>query len=145
MGYDHTAYFRQLLERVNSAVTVQFREIEPREMEIKLNDCHPNVDRYIEKHRGSKAVRGWMFCPCTSAGRYTFIAHSVVEENDQLFDITPLDPNTPREGLVFLRHLGSEDDFSVIKISCAYVLYPPLRYEEWHESHLPVQEDTADP
>jgi hypothetical protein len=41
------------------------------------------------------------------------MAHSVVDENGQLVDITPLDPNTPREGLVFLKHLGTEEDFSV--------------------------------
>jgi hypothetical protein len=138
MGYDHTAYFQRLLERVNSAVTVRFREVELREGEIKLNDCHRNVDRWIENHPETKAVRGWPFWPANEAGRYTFMAHSVVEENDQLFDITQLDPNTPREALVFLRHLGTEEDFSAMKTPCATVLYPPFNYDEWHESQLPV-------
>lgn len=35
MGYDYTAYFQQLLERVNSAVTVRF-------CEVQLSEGKPN-------------------------------------------------------------------------------------------------------
>lgn len=51
------------------------------------------------------------------------MAHSVVDGNGDLVDITPLDPNTPREGLVFQKHLGTEEDFSAMKISCSRDLY----------------------
>jgi hypothetical protein len=145
LGYDYATYFHHVLECVNSAVTVRFREVEPREGETKLNDCHRNVDRWIQNHPEIKAVRGWLFWPANEAARYTLMAHSVVGENDQLFDITSLDPNTPREGLVFLRHLAREEDFSAMKTPCATVLCPPFNYDEWHESQLPVQADATNP
>lgn len=145
MGYDYTAYSQQLLERVNSALTVRFREVQLSEGETKLNDCHRNVDCWVENYPETMAVRGWLFWPPNLAGQYTFMAHSVLDENGQLVDITPLDPNTPREGLVFLRHLGTEEDFSAMKQRCSTVLYPPPSYDEWHESQLGVLEDTTNP
>jgi hypothetical protein len=56
---------------------------------------------WIENHPETKAVRGWLFWLPNDAGQYNFMAHSVVDENGQLVDITPFDPNTTREGLVF--------------------------------------------
>jgi hypothetical protein len=141
MGYDYTAYFQQLRERVNSAVAVPFREVQLNGCEIKLNDCHGNVDRWVKNHPEAKAVRGWLFWPSDGVGRYTFMAHSVVDENGQLVDITPLDPNTPREGLVFLKHLGTEEDFSAMKTRCPRVLYPPFTQDEWRDSQLPAAEE----
>jgi hypothetical protein len=140
MGHDHTAYFQQLLERVNSALTVQFREVQLNGGETKLNDCHRNVDRWVNNHPEAKAVRGWLFWPPNGAGQCTLMAHSVVDENGQLVDITPLDPNTPRGGLVFLKHTGTEEDFSIMKRSCSQVLYPPFTYDAWHDSQLPALE-----
>jgi hypothetical protein len=85
------------------------------------------------------------FWPPGLAGHYTFMAHSVLDEKGQLVDITPLDLNTPREGLAFLRHLGTEEDFSAMKTPCSIVLYPPFSYDEWHDSQLQVLEDTTNP
>lgn len=144
MGYDYIAYFQQLLERVNSAVTVRSCEVQLNEGKPKLNDCHRNVG-WIENHPETKAVRGWLFWPPNDAGQYNFMAHSVVDENAQLVDITPLDPNTTREGLVFLRHLGKEEDFLVMKTRCSTVLYPPFSYDEWHDSQLSGVEDALKP
>jgi hypothetical protein len=141
MGYDYTAYFQQLRERVNSAVRVPFHEVQLKGEEPRLNDCHRNVDCWVKNHPETKAVRGWLFWPPNEAGQYTFMAHSIVDENGQLVDITPLDPNTRREGLVFLKHLGTEEDFSVMKTPCSRVLYPPFTYDEWHDSQLPVVEE----
>jgi hypothetical protein len=73
------------------------------------------------------------------------MAHSVVDENGQLVDITPLDPNTPREGLVFLNHLGTEEDFSVMKTHCSVVRYPPFTYDEWQNGPLPELEEALNP
>jgi hypothetical protein len=145
MGYDYTAYFQRLRERVNSAVTVPFREVQLNEGEPKLNDCHRNVDFWVKNHPDTKAVRGWLSWPPNEAGQYTFMAHSVVDENGQLVDITPLDPNTPREGLVFLKHLGTEEDFSVMKTPCSQVLYPPFTRDEWRDSQLPGLEESMNP
>jgi hypothetical protein len=146
MGYDYTAYFQRLLERVESACAVGFREAEPCEGEMKANDCHRNVDRWVEHHPESKAVRGWLFWPANEAGRYTFMAHSVVKEQGQLFDITPLDANTPRQGLVFLKHLGTEAEFLRMKTTCSNVVFPPFTYDEWRDQPFPEPEtlDGAD-
>jgi hypothetical protein len=57
----------------------------------------------------------------------------VVEENGELIDITPIDKNTPREGLLFLTHPGSEAEFAVMKTACSQVLYPPLTMAELQE------------
>jgi len=73
------------------------------------------------------------------------MAHSVVEENGQLFDITPLDRNTPREGLVFLKHHGTEEEFLRMKTTCSNVLYPPFTYDEWHDHLLPLPDDAMNP
>jgi hypothetical protein len=134
MGYDYTHYFQQIRERVNSAVTVPFREVQLNGGEPRLNDCHRNVDCWIKNHPEAKAVRGWLFWPQNGAGQCTFMAHSVVDENGELVDITPLDPNTPREGLVFLKHVGTEEDFSAMKKTCSVVLYPPATFDEWREN-----------
>ena len=47
---------------------------------------------------------------------------------------TPLGPNTPREELVFLKHLGVEEDFSAMKTTGSVVLYPPVTFDEWREN-----------
>ncbi len=64
------------------------------------------------------------------------MAHSVLEENGGLVDITPLDPNTLRDALLFLKHLGTEEDFTPMKRECSQVFYPPLTYDQWHESQV---------
>ena len=50
MVYDYTAYFQQLLERVNSAVTVPFREVQLNGGEPQLNECHNNVGSWVKDH-----------------------------------------------------------------------------------------------
>lgn len=142
MGDEHGIYFQQLFERVNSAVKVPFRKVLLNQGEPRLNDCHGNVDCWIKTHPETKAVRGWLFWPPDATGHYRFMAHSVLDENGELIDITPIDPNTPPDGLVFLRHEGTEEAFSAMKTACSEVVYPPLTYDEWHESQIAELEDT---
>jgi hypothetical protein len=59
-------------------------------------------------------------------------------------DITPIDENTPREGLRFLRHVGTEEEFNVLKLPFSQFFYPFMSVEEWPESQLQVQEEEAD-
>lgn len=126
---------------MNSAVTVPFRKVKLNGREIKLNDCHGNLDAWVKNQPETRPVRVWLFWPPNEAGQYTFMAHSVVDENGQLVDITPLDPNTPREGLVFLKHPGTEKDFSVIKTTCSWVLYPPFTQDEWQQGQFPTLDE----
>jgi hypothetical protein len=143
MHQQRNTYFQQLVERVDSAVKVPFRKVRLDGVEPKLNDCHGNVHCWIRTHPETSAVRGWLFWPPDPAGRYRFMAHSVVDENGQLVDLTPIDPNTLREGLRFLRHEGAEKDFESMKIVCSEVLYPPMTIEELQASHLVDLEEEA--
>ena len=141
---DYDAYFRKLLERVNLAVKVPFREVRLNGWEPKISDCHANVDHWVQHHPETTAVRGWLIWGSNEAGQYRIIAHSVLDESGDLVDITPIDQNTPRDGLLFLRHLEKEEDFSAMKISCSEVLYPPISFEEWQVSQLAALEEATD-
>jgi hypothetical protein len=136
MAYDYSEYFRRLYERVNTAAKVPYREVGLEDWQPELNKCHDNVDFWIEHHGNDLAVRGWIFWLPDETGRCTFRAHSIVQENGTLVDITPIDSNTPRDGLLFLRHLGTEEDFEPMKTVCSEVLYPPMTMEELQASHL---------
>ena len=92
----------------------------------------------------AKAVRGWLFWGPGVDGRYNIMAHSVVDEAGVLVDITPIDENTPREGLRFLRHVGTEEEFNVLKEPFSQFFYPFMSVEEWRESQQPVQEEEED-
>jgi hypothetical protein len=134
MANDYSEYFRRLYERVDVAVEVQFREVSLEGWQPELNKCHDNVDYWRKHHAESCAARGWIFWPPDETGRCKFMAHSVVQENGTLVDITPIDRNTPRESLRFLSHPGTEAEFQSMKVVCAEALYPPITSEEWHES-----------
>ena len=90
MVADSNEYFRQLLQRVDQAVKVPFRAVSHEGWQPEPNKCHENVDCWVKHHPQSSAARGWMFWPSVLPGRYEFRAHSVVEEDGGLFDITPM-------------------------------------------------------
>ena len=136
MRDEYNTYFQQLLEGESVAAKVPFREVQLNGWEPRKGDCHGNVDFWIRHHPETKAVRGWLFWKPDAAGRYLIMAHSVLDENGQLVDITPIDQNAPRDGLLFLKHLGTEEDFSAMKISCSQVFYPPVTFNEWQESQV---------
>ena len=133
MACNYSKYFKRLYERRIEAVKVQFREVRFKGWQPVPNKCHDNVDHWVNCHTQSKAVRGWIFWPPDETGRCTFMAHSVVEENGELIDITPIDENTPRKGLFFLTHLGSEAEFALMKTACSQVPYPPVTMVELRE------------
>jgi hypothetical protein len=142
MNYD--SYFSELLERESDAEKVRFRGVSRSDWSPKKNDCHNNVDYWVAHHHEIKVVRGWLFWGPNEALQYNLMAHSVIDDDGALVDITPLDENTPREALRFLRHLGTEEKFAIMRVPCSHVLYPPISFEEWRESQLPIQEEEAD-
>jgi hypothetical protein len=142
MNYD--TYFRKLIERESEAVKVPFRAVMCDEGGRKKNDCHNNVDYWVTNHPGVSAVRGWLFSGPGEDGRYNIMAHSVVDEADALVDITPIDESTPREGLRFLQHDGSEEEFNAMKVPFSQIFYPFMSFEEWSESQMPIQEEITD-
>jgi hypothetical protein len=141
MAEDHSNYFGQLLKRKEDAVRVRFLEVESEGWRPCANDCHNNVDEWTVRRPKSRAVRGWLFWEPDETGRYTFMAHSVVEESGRLMDITPIDANTPREGLWFLPHSGNEVEFQAMKTACSCVVYPPITTDEWRACQtVPIDE-----
>jgi hypothetical protein len=59
-----------------------------------------------------------------------YIAHSVVQEGEELYDITPLNPSdlSPQ----FLKHKGTQAEFDELNITWTgrfYPFYIELRYE----------------
>lgn len=141
---DHETYFRQLLEREGAAVAIPYCAVRHTDWEPAKNACHGNVDYWVTRHPGAKPVRGWLFWGPGEDGRYNIMAHSVVDEAGTLVDITPIDENTPREGLRFLRHLGSEEEFSALKVRFSQFFYPFISREDWLESQLPIREQETD-
>lgn len=133
---EYNTYFQRLLDRVSLATKVPFREVRLDGWEPKMNDCHCNVDFWVQHHPETEAVRGWLFWSANEAGQRLFMAHSVLEESFQLVDITPIDRNTPREGLLFLKHEGTEQEFSGMRIHYPQFLYPPLTFYDWRESQV---------
>jgi hypothetical protein len=135
--------FRAVLAPVDLqvAMTVPSRQVHLDDWKPAPNKCHENVNHWIRRNPECTAVRGWIFWPPDETGCCRFMAHSVVEEKDNLIDITPIELDTPREMLVFLRHLGTEEEFEPMKTACAEVVYPPITWEEWHESQTSAETD----
>jgi hypothetical protein len=123
------SYFVSLCARADNreAVVVPFVRVRDREWEPKSTFCHPNADHWESLEPDRKAVRGWLICGTDLAGGYTFGAHSVVEENGELYDITPHDcpsasPEPPR---LFLRHAGEKRAFDDMLPECNCVSFNP--------------------
>lgn len=142
MNYD--SYFSGLMERESDAERVPFREVSRGDWSPKKNDCHNNVDYWVMHYPEVKAVRGWLFWGPGADGRYHIMAHSVADELGVLVDITPIDENTPRDGLQFLRHLGTEDEFNVLKVPFSQCFYPFMSFDDWRDSQTAIQEEEAD-
>ncbi len=142
MNYDR--YFRELLERESEATKVPYRSVAAHEWNPEKNDCHHNVDYWVTRHSELRAVSGWLFWGPGGDGRYNLMAHSVVDEAGALVDITPIDENTPRQALRFLRHQGSEEEFAAMKVTCSQVFYPFMSFEEWRDSQQSMREEYND-
>jgi hypothetical protein len=141
---NHDSYFSELLERESDAERVPFRAVSRGDWSPKKNDCHNNVDYWVMHYPEIKAVRGWLFWGPGEDARYHIMGHSVTDEAGVLLDITPIYENTPRDGLRFLLHVGTEDEFDVLKVPFAQFLDPFISFEEWRESQLPIQEEETD-
>lgn len=141
MEHDYNEYFARLAERTTGGLRIQFRQVQHDGWEPKLNDCHENVDYWTARRSDCKAVRGWLFWPPDASGRWRFMAHSVVEERGELVDITPIDSYTRRDDLLFLTHLGSDEEFEAMKIPFSEYLYPPMTMDEWRAGQLVVESE----
>src|SRR5882672_334123 len=84
------AYEASVCHRLCQAERVPFQEVSLPDWRPSFDDCHGNVNRWVEANRGTTAVRGSV--TYADFGLATGLtAHSVVRGADgQLFDITPL-------------------------------------------------------
>jgi len=115
-------YFASLHSRLGEAEDVPFREVSIADWQPKLAECHNNVERWTTGYEGRTRVRGWLTWGDDASGSFHLIAHSVVEEDGLLYDITPIDPNTPRPK--FLRHVGDKESFDAMQLTWSWTTYP---------------------
>lgn len=80
--------------------------------QAKPHECHSNVDRWVAEHPECAVVRGWLIYDYTLGVHpvVRFQAHSVLEENGRLVDITP---NEARQRPPFLRHPEGNEMFDL--------------------------------
>jgi len=124
-------YFQSLYARRHSAARIRHRSVSIGDWVPERNRCHANVDHFVKLNQCSKAVRGWMIISEDANGRCWFEAHSVIEEQGELLDITL--PDQAACNLIrFLRHVGTEEEFWKIAIDGGHrqMLYPPLTHQE---------------
>jgi len=116
------SYFARLNERLGDAEHFPFKRVRIGDWEPLQNRCHDNVDRWVIENQGCEAVRGWLIGASSGDGGKMYIAHSIVREGGDSYDITPLNP--PDLRLQFLRHEGTQMEFDELKITWTGKFYP---------------------
>ena len=116
------SYFASLQSRLDEASRVPFKAVSIAEWLPLPSQCHKNVDYWIAGRLKSRRVRGWLTWGKDEAGSCLFIAHSIVDDNGILYDITPIDSNTPP--LIFLKHIGSREAFDAMQPTWSSSVYP---------------------
>jgi len=87
---DYTEYAAQLYERRREGVILQRVVINIDGWVPVANECHNNVTRLCQLRAEIYPVRGWLFHDYFGMRDYVlFTAHSAVENNGILCDITP--------------------------------------------------------
>jgi hypothetical protein len=100
------ALAQQLYDRRREGVPVSFEKVSLGDREPERGKCHDNVDAWVVLHPADSAVRGWLVEDAEAFGFVKFVAHSVVERDGKLIDIT-----YPDGGYAFIRHIGETDEF----------------------------------
>jgi len=105
-------YEQQVCDCLANAQAVPFRQVALGAWKPEIADCHANVDRWIEVNPECTAVRGWVVCASYGEGMVGVTAHSVVKGSDgHLYDITPVNDERMRPGMLFVPHSGDEASF----------------------------------
>jgi hypothetical protein len=82
-----------------------------------FNACHSNVDWWVQRHAGFRAVRGWLVFDFSRASTelievVRFVAHSVLQGPDEtLIDITP---TLAKRRYPFIVHPGGSNEYAQI-------------------------------
>lgn len=117
------AYLKALYERRHTASPMKYRCVQTEDWKPERSRCHPNVDYWVSLHPDLNPVRGWMISSEDGDGRCLFVAHSVVGDAGELYDIT-LSGQEECNLNPFLRHLGTEEEFKVIRERHPQIVYP---------------------
>jgi hypothetical protein len=112
---ERQAYVTAFCQRMHEATRVPFVPVTMDDWQPQVGDCHNNVTAWVARHPDHVAVRGWVTWHAVYNG-VRLTAHSVVQALDgSLFDITPLINESYRQGMRFVRHVGDEQTFWVMK------------------------------
>lgn len=136
-------YFASLHSRLHEAEHMQRRRVEFEGWKPEPAKCHENVDFWVSLNPNMKAVHGWMVISRYPDGRCIYNAHSVIEEDGALYDIT-LREDVACEYIPFLRHVGIDEEFMVLKEHHSQFTYPPISYDEWREAQSIQTEECED-
>lgn len=103
----------ELYSKRADARVVRYEARQAADFEAYPHECHGNVDRWVASHPGSGCVRGWLIYDYALSAfpMVRFQAHSVLEENGRLVDITPVEV---RERHPFLRHPDGNEMFDLL-------------------------------
>jgi hypothetical protein len=132
------SYFESLQSRLDHFEFMNRRRVSFADWQPEPAKCHENVDFWVAHNQTLKAVRGWMVTTSVGSDRCVYEAHSVIEDEGALYDITLRD-DVACERIPFLRHLGSEEEFLTMRgEGRAQFLFPPIPFDEWSAAQLPT-------
>ncbi|WP_421993858.1 hypothetical protein [Roseococcus sp.] len=132
LAMNERKYELDVLSRVESGLHVPFREVSLGGRPPVEGSCHDNVDEWVRLNPECRAIRGWA---ANDGNSHT--AHSVVkDECGNLFDIT-----VKYGSSLFVRHIGSEEDFRR-KVKCKHTIrYPDDLRDRLIAAQLRIFED----
>ena len=121
-------YETAICKELPRARVVGFKKIAVGDWVPTYNECHKNVDRWIEATPTHEAVRGWVVykeCAIRATLGLELTTHSVVRnETGDLFDITPLLDERQRPSMRFVAHIGDEAVFWVLERTNRFICCP---------------------
>ena len=102
--------------RLKASQVVPFKEVSVGDWRPERSRCHDNVDIWIKSNPRHVAVRGWVVYASDGKDSVGLTAHTVVkDENGNLFDITPIEDERARPGMIFVFHLGNDVSFHALR------------------------------
>lgn len=86
----------ELYARRETATPAPFRDVAIGDWSPRLQDCHANVEKWVNHHPEHEAVHGWLYMG-DNLHPVRFVSHSVLRgEDGKLFDITPMGPTSTK-------------------------------------------------
>ena len=93
---DINVYAQFLYSRANEAKHIPFKSVLINGCQPVQNHCHHNVSKYVDYYTDSTAFYGWLCIDEKESGQIIFLSHSVVQDDLDVFDITPSNSIIPR-------------------------------------------------